>query len=762
MEVFIKEMQNIIYQITLEGKTLLKFLGFFNMIVLSVSMAGAEYYVDINSLGGTADDNNPGTLKRPWKTLTRAVNKAYGTPKAGDTVYVRGGVYPGKVRMTKSGNPGHPLRIKGFKNEKAIFDGDGKTGGFVITGASNLLLEKLTLRNFKKPQSVRDYSNSNGVMLVNTKNITIDKLNISGCRIGLWATRSDNLTVSNSIISNAHDGIYVGSYGKKITITGNRVSRCRDNGRRRGFGIIIYGGVTYTVGTAEVKDIKMVSPKTAILKCDNILDKAKGKCGFDKMRNGNLIANEGKGKLTPSLVLLCKGSDCLKWRKNTKWGVSPIAGGTYKNSDGRQWFTLVNVPKWNNKPYSPDGKSLIIDVGNATVEDLKKVRFCQVACTSDPNSSVKDVIVTGNEVYDCDFQGIWVQSGDGLLIKNNRIHHCGASGIQIESRSRNIWIENNRVWENNYFYHYETGIWVHETVNAVIQNNYVAGNQTGIAATQICNTLWRFNLVVNNNSQNVVPAERLKLYKNTRILYIASANGYKLNAPLTSSNNAIIHNTFYSNGRPETIKSGGIMLGHPERPEQPLGRTYMLNNIMQKTMGKVILAYNNAPDCVVDGNIYQPEPHSSIRLNNGLLCPFDNTGFNIYRRKTGKDLQSQLKNVVFVSPKCGNYQPSRKSLSIVKKTVPIAHAVSAGSGKIVKVDNVSCLSDGLYFSDGSRIVQGDNILIGDKEAVIMKRDCNNNTITIDRKLSWIKNAPVHYAVFGRPAIAGAIQSKNFK
>jgi hypothetical protein len=71
------------------------------------------------------NDSNAGTLERPFATVERAERAA----SAGDTVYLRGGVYRFSgtsatvgVAFTKSGTSGKPIRYFGYQDEVPIFD----------------------------------------------------------------------------------------------------------------------------------------------------------------------------------------------------------------------------------------------------------------------------------------------------------------------------------------------------------------------------------------------------------------------------------------------------------------------------------------------------------------------------------------------------------------------------------------------------------------------------------------------------------------
>ncbi|MBI3822379.1 MAG: hypothetical protein HY289_06835, partial [Planctomycetes bacterium] len=92
------------------------------------------------------DDQNDGSEAKPWKSIQHGSNRL----KPGDTLYLRGGVYYEKVRLTKSGTAEAPIVIASYPGELAIIDGglreffespesswtpakDGAAGEFVST-----------------------------------------------------------------------------------------------------------------------------------------------------------------------------------------------------------------------------------------------------------------------------------------------------------------------------------------------------------------------------------------------------------------------------------------------------------------------------------------------------------------------------------------------------------------------------------------------------------------------------------------------------
>lgn len=64
---------------------------------ITVSPEAAGYYIDTDNPG--ANDSNAGTEALPWKTIT----KANQTLTAGDTVYIKAGIYPSYIAPRNSG-----------------------------------------------------------------------------------------------------------------------------------------------------------------------------------------------------------------------------------------------------------------------------------------------------------------------------------------------------------------------------------------------------------------------------------------------------------------------------------------------------------------------------------------------------------------------------------------------------------------------------------------------------------------------------------
>src|SRR4051794_32433772 len=76
---------------------------------------GATYFV-----ATTGADDAPGTMERPWRTIQHAIDAA----GPGHTVYVRSGSYIESVFLRRSGEPGRPITLAGYRTENVTLDGN--------------------------------------------------------------------------------------------------------------------------------------------------------------------------------------------------------------------------------------------------------------------------------------------------------------------------------------------------------------------------------------------------------------------------------------------------------------------------------------------------------------------------------------------------------------------------------------------------------------------------------------------------------------
>jgi len=108
------------------------------------AFAGAtEYFVS-----PSGDDGNAGTLASPWKTI----GKGASTAVAGDTVFVRDGVFVERVTLSQSGTSGARIVLRNYPGEQPVLDGTGlsvggETAMIDVAGQDYVTVDGFEIRN---------------------------------------------------------------------------------------------------------------------------------------------------------------------------------------------------------------------------------------------------------------------------------------------------------------------------------------------------------------------------------------------------------------------------------------------------------------------------------------------------------------------------------------------------------------------------------------------------------------------------------------
>ena len=105
-------------------RSLRAFLKVHFALALGVALRGATY--DVAQHHPQAADDAPGTTDQPWKTLSRAAEKA----APGDVVTIRGGVYRERVVVKTSGTPQAPTRFEAAPGEQVVLTGADRLTGW--------------------------------------------------------------------------------------------------------------------------------------------------------------------------------------------------------------------------------------------------------------------------------------------------------------------------------------------------------------------------------------------------------------------------------------------------------------------------------------------------------------------------------------------------------------------------------------------------------------------------------------------------------
>jgi hypothetical protein len=135
----------------------------------------ALYYVATNG-----NDKNPGTYDQPWATWQKAFTRAL----AGDTVYIRGGIYYadnadeyGVYAFRKAGTNSYPICIFNYPGESPVLDCSSITRSADITGiylyqCNYFHLKGLTVQGVRQPVQ---NANSNGFSIENSTGDKFEK-----------------------------------------------------------------------------------------------------------------------------------------------------------------------------------------------------------------------------------------------------------------------------------------------------------------------------------------------------------------------------------------------------------------------------------------------------------------------------------------------------------------------------------------------------------------------------------------------------------
>lgn len=178
---------------------------------------GGPYYV-----APTGDDSNPGTPEKPWRTIQKAAD----TLVAGETVYIRSGVYEERVLPQNSGSAGRPITYAAYPGETATIDGssialpDDLAGLFEIAGRNHIRLSGLRLIN------AGPFANNAAILVTGSAHITIQNcttFHTASSGIGVWG--SQDILVAGNTVEQAG----LGGGQECITVAGSSDFEVRDN-----------------------------------------------------------------------------------------------------------------------------------------------------------------------------------------------------------------------------------------------------------------------------------------------------------------------------------------------------------------------------------------------------------------------------------------------------------------------------------------------------------------------------------------------------
>lgn len=204
-----------------------------NVLVAAAVTTSAYYVAGAQS---NASDGNPGSEAQPWKTIAHAAQAA----KAGDTVYIKAGLYAGEVNVANSGEPGKEIIFRAYPGDerRAVIEG----GAFNIKSKSYIQVRDLKIQNspgrgiyVRGPDDWRAPPVRNITLSGNhTYNTYSSGISVWGVSYGLDPGDFEGVTdivISDNLIEKAVNG----GYNECITVAyGVRRADVRDNELRDG------------------------------------------------------------------------------------------------------------------------------------------------------------------------------------------------------------------------------------------------------------------------------------------------------------------------------------------------------------------------------------------------------------------------------------------------------------------------------------------------------------------------------------------------
>jgi parallel beta-helix repeat protein len=324
------------------------------------------------------------------------------------------------------------------------------------------------------------------------------------------------------------------------------------------------------------------------------------------------------------------------------------------------------------------------------------------------------ITITGNEVDHNESEGVHTWNAVGVLIGSNYLHDNGATGIQIEDGSENIVVENNLSENNAQKYEFEAGAWIDGSKNVVLRKNIFRSNKVGLIITVSDRVIVHDNYLYLNNrgAQNLDNAAGLIVED-------------------SATNISVTQNTFYNNGASGTER-GEINFGlfHPS-----CSSITFKNNIVAETVNDLDLFQDSCSGFMSDFNDFYNMRPLAISWNQSQ------TDWLGYLAVSGQDAHSLTSEPLFVDPTSFDFSLQSTSPLIGAGSI-LARTADAGVGETVIVTDAS------YFSDGFGIGSGDSILIGASRANIVAIDYINQSINIDRIISWDKGDVVSFPFTG--------------
>jgi hypothetical protein len=149
---------------------------------------GRIYYIS-----GSGNDENPGSFRRPWKTLEKISTIKL---SSGDMILLEGGgLFSGTIKLDSvcSGDTGRVITLASYGKGKAVIDA-GISYGIYARHCSNVVIKNLVVRGAGRKEG----NSADGITIEASDGIVLDSIEISGFQhSGLHVHICSNVKITN-------------------------------------------------------------------------------------------------------------------------------------------------------------------------------------------------------------------------------------------------------------------------------------------------------------------------------------------------------------------------------------------------------------------------------------------------------------------------------------------------------------------------------------------------------------------------------------
>ncbi len=179
--------------------------------------SGKIYFVAPNG-----DDANPGSQEKPWRTIQKAAD----TLVAGETVLIRGGVYPEQITPRNSGDSNNEITYTAYPGETVIIDGTGIALADDLAGLFEIVEQRYLRISGLQVRNSGPFADNAGILILASEQITVENnttFNTASSGIGVW--HSQEIVMVGNIVERAG----VGGGQECITVAGSQGFEVREN-----------------------------------------------------------------------------------------------------------------------------------------------------------------------------------------------------------------------------------------------------------------------------------------------------------------------------------------------------------------------------------------------------------------------------------------------------------------------------------------------------------------------------------------------------